>query len=207
METRISGIAFKAALIAAAFSAQAADSGMLNQDFADCRVATAAELGEMRGGFELNNGGLQLSFAFERVTYINGILVAITKLNLPSAESIAALRSIQAGGPVGNSPPIQVGSPAPVSVGDNGGSLPAAAAAVANGNAITLIQNGPKNAFTVPEGLNLSTAALTTVIQNTLDNQKISTATVINATLTSQALARAMAMTFSINQALAKSIH
>lgn len=207
MKTRISGIAFRAALIAAAFAAQAADSGTLNQDFADCRIATAAELGEMRGGFELNNGGLQLSFAFERVTYINGVLVAITKLNLPSAESIAALRSIQVNGPLGNSPSTSAGgSPAPASVGDNAGSLPAAAA-VANANSITLIQNGPKNAFTVPEGLNLSTAALTTVIQNTLDNQKISTATVINATLTSQALARAMAMTFSINQALAKSIH
>lgn len=87
-----------------------------------------------------------------------------------------------------------------------GTSAPAPAPAASTGS-VTLVQNGANNTFVLPEGLNLSTAGLTTIVQNTLDNQTITTATVINATLTNQALARSLSMTFAINQALAKAIH
>ncbi|MDD5330835.1 MAG: hypothetical protein PHX38_12605 [Sulfuricella sp.] len=212
----------RAALVAAAFSAPGAHGGALNRDFEDCRVATDTELGEMRGGFELANGGLQLSFAIERVTYINGALVAVTTLTLPSMQDIAGLQSISVDSLLGNSaatstPTSGSGNPPATATSDDGattattaasaGSTGSAPSATSAANLVTLIQNGPNNSFTLPNGLNLTSAALTTIIQNTLDNQTISSSTIINATLTSQALARSMAMTFTINQALIKAIH
>lgn len=172
MKNRIFGATLRVALVAAAFSAPAAQSNTLNHSFEDCRVATAEELGEMRGGFDLSAGGLHLSFSIERVTFINGELVATTSLGLPSLNTL----------------------------GNQAGAL------AGNFNPITLVQNGPNNNFTLPAGLNLSSTALTTVIQNTLDNQAISNMTILNTTLNSQALLRAITVTSSLNQMLNSSI-
>ncbi len=75
---------FKAALFVAAFATPAAQSSILDNGFEDCKVAAANELDEMRGGFEINNGWLKMSFGLERLAFINGELVARTTLNLPS---------------------------------------------------------------------------------------------------------------------------
>lgn len=172
MKTRMLGSTLKLALLSAALIAPAAHSGTLARGFEDCRVATAEELGEMRGGFDLSAGGLHLSFSIERVTFINGELVATTSLGLPSLNSF------------GNPPTASSGSYNPV----------------------TLVQNGPNNNFTLPAGLNLSTTALATVVQNTLDNQTISNMTILNTTLNSQSLQRAMAVTSSLSQMLNSSV-
>jgi hypothetical protein len=126
----------------------------------------------MRGGFDLSAGGLHLSFSIERVTFINGELVATTSLGLPSLNSF--------------------GNPQATSSGSF--------------NPVTLVQNGPNNHFTLPAGLNLSTTALATVVQNTLDHQTISNMTILNTTLNSQSLQRAMAVTSSLSQMLNSSI-
>lgn len=172
MKNRIFGATLRVALVAAAFSVPTANSGTLARGFEDCRVATTEELGEMRGGFELRTGGLHLSFSIERVTFINGELVATTRLGLPSLN----LR------------------------GNPHSTLPG------NSSPVTLVQNGPRNNFTLPAGLNLPSTALTTVVQNTLDHQTISNMTILNTTLNSQTLQRAMAVTSSLGQMLNRSI-
>lgn len=191
MKTRIPATllkVLKVALCTAACFSPAAQTSTLSHGFEDCRVATADELGEMRGGFDFNAGGLHLAFSIERVTFINGALVATTSLNIPSLNSLGNPQTIADS----NNPQATIAS--------------LQNAAGSGYNPVTAVQNGPKNTFTLPDGLNLSTSALTTVIQNTLDNQVIRNMTILNATLNSQALIRAMAISSSLNQALNSSV-
>lgn len=109
---------FKAALFVAAFATPAAQSSILDNGFEDCRVATANELDEMRGGFEFNHGWLKMSFGLERLAFINGALVARTTLNLPSMGAH--------GNPaITQSDPIVVSGPTIVQNGPNNFTPPA----------------------------------------------------------------------------------
>lgn len=188
MKTRIPATLLTLALCTAAFFSPVAQADTLDHDFAGYRVATAGELDEMRGGFDLNAGGLHLSFSFERVTFINGVLVATTSLNLPSLIPLDTPQSIA----------DSVNQQAITASFQN--------AVGGNGNPVTAIQNGPQNTFILPDGLNLSTSALTTVIQNTLDNQVIRNMTILNATLSNQALARTMTISSALDRALIRSV-
>jgi hypothetical protein len=60
-------------------------------------------------------------------------------------------------------------------------------------NAFTLIQNGTGNAMT--------THALMTVIQNSLDHQTIQNQTVINATVAALSMTRSLALGYAVSQA------
>ena len=188
MNIRIPATFLKVALCIAACFSPAAQTSTLNHGFENCRVATADELGEMRGGFDLNAGDLHLSFSIERVTFINGALVATTSLSIPSLNSL--------------------GNPQTLADSINQQAIIASLqnTAGSNYNPVTSVQNGPNNTFTLPDGLNQSTSALTTIIQNTLDNQVIRNMTILNATLTSQALVRTMAISSSLNQVLNSSV-
>ena len=68
-----------------------------------------------------------------------------------------------------------------------------------------IIQNGLGNSFALPSVRNLPTA-VTTVIQNTLDNQVISNATVINASVTSRNFINSLAIQTSLNQMVFRSL-
>ena len=72
---------------------QTALSEPMQNDFEDCKVASNEELGQMRGGFAINTGSSQvlLSLGFQQVTFINGILAAMTTLNLPQINSAAPI--------------------------------------------------------------------------------------------------------------------
>ncbi|MEJ2480725.1 MAG: hypothetical protein P8Y78_11255 [Acidihalobacter sp.] len=70
--------------------------------------------------------------------------------------------------------------------------------------AVQLIQNGSNNAFSIA-GAKLPSNVLT-VIQNTIDSQVIKNTTVINATVTNQHFVRSMAVSRSIDQAVARSL-
>ena len=94
MKTRIPATLLKLALCTAACFSPAAQTSTLNYGFEDCRVATADELDGMRGGFDLNVGGLHLSFSIDRVTFINGKLVATTSLNIPSLNALLNMPSL-----------------------------------------------------------------------------------------------------------------
>jgi len=80
----------------------------------------------------------------------------------------------------------------------------AQASAVANEAAATLglIQNGPGNNFTAQSGPN----TVGTVIQNTLDNQKIQSVTTINATVNSIQVMRAMSVQSAVQSGIISSL-
>ena len=173
--------------------------------FEGCRRASDTELDGMRGGFEVNVNGMQimLALSLERVTFINGVLVTSMKISLPD------LASIGTNGISSNAISVQTFPPAasPAAVGTTQvNSMPSGSMTPQQiselGQTITVIQSGAGNTFVLPQSLN----SLTTVIQNTVDNQIIRNMTTINATVINQALARSMELTASLNQAIARSV-
>jgi len=83
-------------ILGAAATANSASTDFNSHDFEDCRRSSESELNDMRGGFEVNAGGMQLllSLGIERVTYVNGILVAMNSLNLLSNLNIPQLGQV-----------------------------------------------------------------------------------------------------------------
>lgn len=66
--------------------------GLVHAQDRDARMPFGApvvfdRLEELRGGFELPSG-LQASFGFERVVYLNGELVATTRVSIPDLSAI-----------------------------------------------------------------------------------------------------------------------
>ena len=103
-------------------------------------VAVPADrLDAMRGGFDLPSG-LSVSFGIERLVYVNGSLVATTRLQIPDVSRMTA---------------VQAQGLADIRQG-------------------MLVQVGDGNAFTPSGSVN------GVVIQNSLDNQTISTLTTLN---------------------------
>ena len=164
-------------------------------------MASNTELDAMRGGFEVNVNGTQimLALSLEHVSYINGVLVTSMKISLPD------LASLGTNGIPPNAISVQTIPPAGVGTGQ-GNSTSSASMTPQQisdfGQTVNVIQNGTGNTFLLPQSLN----SLATVIQNTVDNQIIRNMTTINATVINQALARAMELTTSINQAIANSV-
>ena len=164
-------------------------------------MASNTELDAMRGGFEVNVNGTQimLALSLERVTYINGVLVSSMKISLPD------LASLGTNGIPPNAISVQTIPPAGVGTGQGNSTSSASMTPQQisdSGQTVNVIQNGTGNTFLLPQSLN----SLTTVIQNTVDNQIIRNMTTINATVINQALARAMELTTSINQSIANSV-
>lgn len=174
-----------------------------SSSFEDCRRASDTELDGMRGGFEVNVNGMQimLALSLERVTYINGVLATSMKISLPDLASIGTNGISPHAISVQTIPPAA--SPAAVGTTQGNSSASMTPQQISDlGQAITIIQNGAGNTFVLPQSLN----SLTTVIQNTVDNQIIRNMTTINATVINQALARSMELTASLNQAIARSV-
>lgn len=174
-----------------------------SSSFEDCRRANDAELDGMRGGFEVNMNGMQvvLALSLERVTFINGVLATSMKISLPDLASIGTNGISPHTISVQTIPPAV--SPAALGATQGDSSASMAPQQISDlGQTITIIQNGAGNTFVLPQSLN----SLTTVIQNTVDNQIIRNMTIINATVLNQALARSMELTASLNQAIARSI-
>jgi len=86
------GIAFESrpalagAFLAILIPAQGVSGATLEtRDFEGYPVVSNQELAELRGGFELNIGGqlLSLAFSLERVSYLNGQLLTLTRISVP----------------------------------------------------------------------------------------------------------------------------
>lgn len=182
-------------------------------------VVSDQVLSHMRGGFSLNIGATQLNIAFaiDRVTYINGELKAVTHFSIPSitqaAQTIAqnasgtvskALsKAVSDAGSVPGNPTVTAGSPTVTT-----GGATAASGQIPSSAPVTIIQNGPGNTAALPSLPNLSQLQHSlTIIQNTLDNQEITNATVINATVKNLALYKALSLSSKINQAIANGVH
>ena len=69
---------------------------------------------------------------------------------------------------------------------------------------MALIQNGTGNI--VASGANLSPTSVGTIVQNTLDGQKVQTVTVINATVNSLGVLRSLNLQSSLRSAVIDSL-
>lgn len=185
------------------------------QTFEGYAAASDEELDKMRGGFELNFNGMQLMLAFslEQLTYVNGELVSSMKFNpiqltlpatptSPTPETVVAATPVSPSGSSVTSPPVP---PVPAVPATPSQAIPpptVATQVLNNQGVITLVQNGSGNTFTLPQSL----SSLTTVIQNTVNDQVIRNLTVLNATLSLQAASASMRLGTALNQAIAASV-
>jgi hypothetical protein len=180
-----------------------------NLGFEDCRRVGENELNDMRGGFQINVGGLPglLSIGVEKMTFVNGELVAKTTFNLLPQLNASEMREVivnqmvlpSAAGIKSTITPAA----APTATAAPIAAAPASSTLVAqtqNYQPIQVIQIGPGNTFTLPNNMTNLNSGMMAVIQNTLDNQVIRNMTIINATLATQEMIRSMA----INSALSR---
>ncbi|HKK14090.1 MAG TPA: hypothetical protein VKA14_05445 [Gammaproteobacteria bacterium] len=261
MDTRISRLSGAVLTLLIGGTATAAPS-VPGAGFQGCPMLTNQDLRELRGGFSVPYGAttLDVAFAIQQVTYINGQLKAVTQLSIPSinpqitapqapniqAPSIPSVQlpSIQVPSPGGSptpqtappgsgtgSSPAQTvantgagtGSPSasasqpaqtiassganPTTTPTTGisGGNPAGTSTVTVNRAVTTIQNGPGNVADLAGLSNLTHHSLT-IIQNSLDNQHIQNATVVDATVRNMALYRTLNLSSQISQAVANSV-
>jgi hypothetical protein len=163
------------AVLATAGAAYAEEQHDLCAFAGSCRTASAAELDMLRGGFEF--GRLRVDIGITREVWVNDKLVGRSQLTLPDLGQLMNGRGTPAfsttvGGHGGNpSGPLLVnGVPVtntPVTLPDGG----------------LIVQNGPGNF--APTLSQIGSSAIPTIVQNTLDNQRISTLTLVNAKLNS----------------------
>ncbi len=136
-------------------------------------------LDRVRGGFVSNN--LNIAFGIERAVYINGSLVTTTSLNISDTGRVSS--GVTSGV-------------------DSKGLTP---------GTLALIQSGAGNsvasgAFSSSSGAGLNANAIGTVVQNTLDGQKIQNITVINATANSLGVLRDLNLQNSLRNSLIDSL-
>jgi hypothetical protein len=169
-----------------------------------CRTASAAELDELRGGFDLDTGRgrLRVDIGITREVHINGNLVARSQLNLPD---LGQMMSDSRHGRM-NTPTVTTtvgghgnGTSGPLLV--NGAPVTTTPVTLTEGGLI--VQNGPGNI--APTLAQIGGAAIPTIVQNTLDNQKISTLTLVNARLNSMSLLNTLRLGDVMNRATAAS--
>ena len=175
-------------------AAQAAQANQADQTapaaranpFGGRRVAVLDHaLDRVRGGFVTAN--LNIAFGIERAVYINGALVTTTSLNISDVGRVTTNTNIGAGAeskPVSPSTLALIQSGAGNSVAGGAFSVGAAAGA----------------------GVGLSANAIGTVVQNTLDGQKIQNVTVINATANSLGVLRGLNLQNALRSSLIDSL-
>lgn len=122
--------------------------------FEDCRRASTDELNDMRGGFLVNADGTQflLSLGIERITYVNGAMVAMSTFNLLPQLNSSELRSAiysQVNAAIQQNAP-SASSPETAATGSTGATSPAAPAGVPSSTASASAASGANNP--VPSG-------------------------------------------------------
>src|SRR5574340_472562 len=162
--------------------------------FENYAAATDAELDAMRGGFEFNINGMQVTpaFSLEQLTYVNGQLVSsmkLTPLQFGPVATTPASTMASVPPPTDTSPPAQTAQSGMLAV-------PVATQVFSNQGIVNLVQVGPGNNYTLPQSL----SALTEALQNTANDQVIRNLTIMNATLSIQQAAAAMRLGAALNQ-------
>jgi len=154
-------------------------------------------LGEMRGGFSIADG-LQVDFGIQRAVYVNGNLVTTTSLNLPDLTKLTqgTNTSLSAANPASSSVTMPVSLPA------SGAATPGAVDTDAI-NSLALIQSGSGNTFQAGA---MPSSSAGTVIQNTLDNQKLQNMTVIQATVNSLSILKSLDLQTTVRNAVNSSL-
>jgi hypothetical protein len=178
----------RAEAAAAAHAAQAAQAAQATESakstrpnpFGSDRVAVVeSALDRVRGGFV--TPGLNISFGIERAVYINGALVTTTSLNISDLGRVTSSVDSKNLTP-GSLALIQSGAGNSVA----GGAFSSVAGAVA--------------------GAGLNANAMGTVVQNTLDGQKIQNVTVVNAAANSLGVLRDLSLQNTLRNALIDSL-
>jgi hypothetical protein len=136
---------------------------------ARCRVASNAELDELRGGFDVVTpaGTLHIDIGITRAVAINDRLVAVSQLVVPNVVVPGVV-------------------------------VPAVAVSQAGGEAL-IVQNGQNNV--APAASSFGTLSVPTIVQNTLDGQKLTTLTVVNASVNSLAILNALRLSEMMSRA------
>jgi hypothetical protein len=192
------------ALPAALLAQEAQDEHQICLPQAHCRVASGAELDGLRGGFDVEGPGgpLRLGIGIYRTVSINDRVVAVSSLTVQdvgqaiagrpggisvSVEGAELARSTEVAGSADlkvNGMPL---GPHPVVIDARG----------------IVVQNGPGNV--APDLSRFNPGALPTIVQNTLDNQKLRTSTVIDVSANSLSMMRSLRMGDMLGQATARS--
>lgn len=154
------------ACIALPLQARADEYDMCAQ-VAACRMASPAELDELRGGFHVDtpHGRLHVGIGITRAVSVNDQVVAVSKLVIPDFMR----RNAQL----------------------DGGAL--------------VVQNGRGNQAPQVSAALTTATSLPIVVQNTLDNQKLGTVTIIDASVNSLSLLRSIRMDEMMSRATAAS--
>ncbi len=176
------------ALALLAAGAAGADDGLLDICMQErhCRTASSVELGELRGGFEVNTsaGRMRLDIGITRAVALNDRLVAVghhgsarhTARNEEFLSQVTSRgRECEHDADLGQWP---------VS-GDRRAGL-----GVVPENAL-IVQSGPGN--TAPPASSFGPNSFPLIVQNTLDNTNLKTFTLINASVNSLSLMRSLA--------------
>ena len=142
-------------------------------------------LDRVRGGFVTPS--LNIAFGIERAVYINGSLVTTTSLNISDLGHVTTNSSA------------------------NANSTSGAGSKQVSPGTLALIQSGAGNsvaggAFSTGAAAGLSANAIGTVVQNTLDGQKIQNVTVINATANSLGVLRGLNLQNALRSSLIDSL-
>lgn len=107
LPTRVLFAAVALALVAAAWPARV-HGGEGSAELGSEWIALPPErLDALRGGYEVPSG-LLLSFGIERAVYVNGDLVATTRVNIPDVARMSAEQA-QALGEIGDAIVVQIG--------------------------------------------------------------------------------------------------
>ncbi len=176
------------ALALLAAGAAGADDGLLDICMQErhCRTASSAELGELRGGFEVNTsaGRMRLDIGITRAVALNDRLVAVghhgsarhTARNEEFLSQVTSRAASASTTPIlVNGRSVGTGGPALVSVPENA----------------LIVQSGPGN--TAPPASSFGPNSFPLIVQNTLDNTNLKTFTLINASVNSLSLMRSLA--------------
>lgn len=174
---------------------------------APCRLASESELDRLRGGFDVDSasGRLRLAIGIHRAVSVNDRLVAVSSLIIPNVSRIAGRNGRGAfnftfGDVTEINRTTEVKGSSQVKV--NGVELGSTGTVQLDTKGI-IVQNGPGNV--APEPSVFSAGAIPTIVQNTLDNQKLSTFTVINGSVNSLAVMKTLRMNDALGRAVAGS--
>jgi len=171
-------------------------------------------LDEIRGGFTTTSG-LEIAFGIERVLYINGNLISTTSLNVANAGKLTpalpaaaptANTNVPTADQLVNAIALPIAAPTTSSATSNstaGAAAPVHQAVDSSASSLALIQTGAGN---IVHSDSLPPASMATIVQNTLNNQKIQNVTVINATVNSMEILKTLNLQSVVNNAINDSV-
>lgn len=197
-----SAAAWLTTLAAGLFSTAAAAAPM----FGGAVAVSNADLAQMRGGFSMQHGNLQLemSIGVEQLSYVNGVLKTATRLQNLSNGMLTLIQNGFGNSVAGTADPAVTGARNEhASVGSAGAAgtagvtgVPVASPATDGLDVVQAASSTGPVVSALPSGM------MGTVIQNSLDNQVISHVQVLNVDVNAHSMIWSMAVGDAMSGAL-----